>query len=131
VGEGLLCPYSWGRAGSPSKAMSSGLRPTSVLKAHFGVIPGAKVLAHPFFLRYTGSKSLPFCVTRCATKTHRDSRFANRHIPVSVGGMITEWRLFCLFTNGVCRRKVKNCVLSILNRRMCHEFCAYFFVVHW
>jgi len=68
------------------------------------VVPEAKVLAHPFFLRYTGTKSLPFCVTRCAMKTHRDSRFANRQIPVSVGGIIPEWRLF---TNGVRRRKVK------------------------
>jgi len=68
------------------------------------MVPEAKVLADPFFLRYTGSKSLPFCVTRCATKTHRESRFANRQIPVSVSGMIPDW---LLFTNGVRRRKVK------------------------
>jgi len=73
-------------------------------KAHFGMVPEEKVLAHAFFLRYTGTKSLPFCVTCCAMKTHWDSQFANREIPVSVGGMIPDW---LLFINGVRRRKVK------------------------
>jgi len=70
----------------------AGRREGGSFKVHFGVVPEAKVLAHPFCLRYTGTKSLPFCVIRCATKTHRDSRFANRQIPVSVGGMIPDWR---------------------------------------